>query len=363
MLESTMFDVFLAHNSVDQPQVKAIAEELRKRGLKPWFDEEQIAPGRSFQEEIQLAISQVKSAAIFIGLEGLGRWQVLELRSFMSLCVNKNIPVIPVLLPGVDQIPDNLLFLQEFRWISCETIDDIAYNIEWGITGVRPDHNNQSISYPQIELQTSRGVDYTKLRDFLKQQKWQEANEETGEIMLQILSKENEGWIKSEDIDILPCDTLHTIDQLWIKASFGHFGFSVQKQIWKDVGGNLEENDYEIYKKFGEIVGWYDRDRDHWKWSKYLTFSLNSAQKGHLPRLKFKMVLNTTLLSQLTLSIFSRYETCCSGEVELKSEKGIKSLQLTEEEERQVPWIRSENQQLPWIRSENRHMQLPWLRV
>ena len=166
-------------------------------------------------------------------------------------------------------------------------------------------------------------ADYTKLRDFLKQQKWQEANQETGEIMLQILSKEKEGFIKPEDIDILPCDDLRTIDQLWVQASSGHFGFSVQKQIWKDVGGNLEENNYEIYKKFGEIVGWYDRNRDHWKWSEHLTFSLHYAQKGHLPRLKFKMVLNTTLLSQLTMSIFSRCETCFSGEVELKSQRGV----------------------------------------
>ena len=123
------FDVFLAHNSADKPQVREIARELKRRGLKPWLDEEQIAPGDLFQEVIQKAIPQIKSAAICIGLEGLGRWQVLELQALISQFVNKGSRVIPVLLPGVDKIPDNLLFLQQFNWISCESIDEIAYKL------------------------------------------------------------------------------------------------------------------------------------------------------------------------------------------------------------------------------------------
>ena len=98
------FDVFLAHNSQDKPQVREIAQELKRRHLKPWLDEEQIPPGRPFQDEIQQAISRVKSAAIFLGLQGLGSWQNWELRSLISLCVKKNISVIPILLPGVSSL-------------------------------------------------------------------------------------------------------------------------------------------------------------------------------------------------------------------------------------------------------------------
>jgi hypothetical protein len=39
----------------------------------------------------------------------LGRWQALELQTFISQCVERNIPVIPVLLLGVAEIPENLL--------------------------------------------------------------------------------------------------------------------------------------------------------------------------------------------------------------------------------------------------------------
>src|SRR5262249_8150331 len=102
------FDVFLGHKSIDKPQVEKIGQALRERGLNPWLDKEQIAPGRWFQDVIQQALRQVKSSAIFIGLTGLGRWQALELRSFTSQCIERGIPVIPVLLPGVQSIPNEL---------------------------------------------------------------------------------------------------------------------------------------------------------------------------------------------------------------------------------------------------------------
>jgi hypothetical protein len=44
------FDVFLAHNSKDKPQVRAIAQELTRYNLKPWFDEEQIFPGDNIHQ-------------------------------------------------------------------------------------------------------------------------------------------------------------------------------------------------------------------------------------------------------------------------------------------------------------------------
>ena len=67
--------------------MRAIADKLKRHGLKPWLDEEQILPGRLFRDVIQEAIQNVKSAAIFIGPQGLGKWQIMELRSLMSKLV------------------------------------------------------------------------------------------------------------------------------------------------------------------------------------------------------------------------------------------------------------------------------------
>ncbi|MCC5640434.1 GUN4 domain-containing protein [Nostoc sp. CHAB 5844] len=140
-------DVFLAHNTQDKPQVRAIALALKQRNITYWLDEEQIPPGRSFQDEIQQAIPLVKSAVIFIGSQGLGRWQSWELKAFISKCVEKEIPVIPVLLPGVEKFPEELIFLREFRYISFseqKEEEEVLDLIEWGITGRKPQKILQS---------------------------------------------------------------------------------------------------------------------------------------------------------------------------------------------------------------------------
>lgn len=134
------FDVFLAHNSQDKPTIEVIAEQLKKHGIKYWIDTEQILPGRWFQDVIQKAIPNVKSVAMFLGIHDLGKWQLLELRAFMKQCVDKDLPLIPVLLPGVEKVPEDLLFLEQLNWVSFESLDDEAAldNLVWGITGKHP---------------------------------------------------------------------------------------------------------------------------------------------------------------------------------------------------------------------------------
>ena len=135
------FDVFLAHNSVDKPLVREISARLRERGLNPWLDEEQILAGELFQEEIQKAIPNIKSAAIIFGVSGLGKWQVIELHTLISQFIEQEIKVIPVLLPGVSVLPEKLLFLRQFNWVSFKEItDENAFNqLIRGITGKKPD--------------------------------------------------------------------------------------------------------------------------------------------------------------------------------------------------------------------------------
>jgi hypothetical protein len=139
--DTQMFDVFLAHNSQDKPQVEYLANLLRARGIRPWLDKDQIAPGSWFQDAIQAVLPNVKSAAIIIGPGSLGRWQKLEIRTFVSQCVENSKPVIPVLLPGVKTLPDTLLFLKELQFVQFQrTIDESSAlgNLIWGISGKRP---------------------------------------------------------------------------------------------------------------------------------------------------------------------------------------------------------------------------------
>ncbi len=137
-MEKKEFKVFLAHNSLDKPFVRIIAEELKRFDINSWLDEEEILAGQNFQSAIEQAISKVNSAAICIGHAGFGRWQVLELRAFIEQCVERQIPVIPVLLPGVSEIPESSVFLRQFNWVSFkDSIDDEAALIKLvqGING------------------------------------------------------------------------------------------------------------------------------------------------------------------------------------------------------------------------------------
>jgi hypothetical protein len=147
------------------------------------------------------------------------------------------------------------------------------------------------------DLSSEKGVDYTRLRDLLKAQKWKEADQQTLAVMLRAAGREVEGYLDYESIQNFPCTDLRTIDQLWVKYSNGQFGFSVQKRIlWESV-----EQDYD---KFGDRVGWRQmRTKQVHKWfglkqetqhqpkwliQDQLTYD-TSAPKGHLPAAAFLM--------------------------------------------------------------------------
>ncbi len=67
-----------------------------------------------------------------------------------------------------------------------------------------------------------------------------EADQETLKVMLQATNRVSDGWLDEASLINFPCKDLQTIDRLWVTASKGHFGFSVQKEIYVRCGGKLE---------------------------------------------------------------------------------------------------------------------------
>ncbi len=139
-LEPLGFDVFLSHNGRDKPAVKGIGKALKARGLKPWLDEWELVPGRPWQEALEEIILTVRSSAVFVGRDGLGPWEIPEMRASLSECVRRGLPVIPVLLPGASEQPALPLFLTQYTWVDFRAgvSDEILDRLEWGITGVKP---------------------------------------------------------------------------------------------------------------------------------------------------------------------------------------------------------------------------------
>ena len=312
------FDVFLAHNSKDKPLVRQLYCNLKERSIRPWLDEEEIAPGTRFQDEIQQAIGQIKSAAVCIGKSGMGRWQALELETFIRRCVEADIRVIPVLLPGVDHIPENLLFLGGFHAVTFETtINDekALFRQEWGITRQKPSESRQSSTKteePLIasatidvdDLSSEKGIDYTRLQDLLKEGKWRDADQETYEVMIRAVGKESGRWFTSDELQNFPCADLKTIDGLWTKYSDGHFGFSVQKAIWQKHGSPTSSG--KKWDQFCIDVGWQPADA-----SRYYKTSELKADPKFSPRGEFCVFWENLNFRLGGFGIlFSRIQTC-----------------------------------------------------
>jgi hypothetical protein len=128
------FDAFFAHNSSDKEivrQIKRNVEQLARDrdsniNLKIWLDEDQIVPGLLLPQ-IQTGISKCRYAVFFIGSNGSGQWQGnLELPVISNLAIRSRIKLIPVLLPGVQEMPNdsNYLFLDAHFWIAFSRTDD-----------------------------------------------------------------------------------------------------------------------------------------------------------------------------------------------------------------------------------------------
>ena len=140
------FDVFLSHNSQDKPIIRELAQALQSRNIKVWLDEEQLMPGRPWQEALESIIQTTQTAAVLIGKSGLGPWETPQMRACLTQFVERKLPVIPVLLPDASTVPELPLFLQSFTWVDLRgglTVQALD-RLEWGITGIKPESSHNA---------------------------------------------------------------------------------------------------------------------------------------------------------------------------------------------------------------------------
>ncbi|NJK34469.1 MAG: protein kinase [Oscillatoriales cyanobacterium SM2_2_1] len=146
-----------------------------------------------------------------------------------------------------------------------------------------PEQSLPSIQPPAPPRTVKRASDvaeeFQQLEEYLIASKWREADRETARLLLILMEQEKRGYLNEDDIAALPCDTLHTLDDLWIMHSVSTFGFSIQKKIWQNVGGT-DNYDYDVYCKFGDQVQW----RRDGRWLLYNELRLRrSNPDGFLP--------------------------------------------------------------------------------
>ncbi|MCL2930897.1 MAG: GUN4 domain-containing protein [Trichodesmium sp. MAG_R03] len=137
-----------------------------------------------------------------------------------------------------------------------------------------PNLNFSRNSRPSID----KKIDYTALENLLSSYQFKEADEETLRILLSLVGGEKQYWFDLEDIKNIPCKDLDKINQLWVNYSNGKFGFSIQKQIWIELGSKIGIFDVAIADIFIKQVGWGEK----YKRYKNITYKI-SASYGHIP--------------------------------------------------------------------------------
>jgi hypothetical protein len=146
------------------------------------------------------------------------------------------------------------LFAKYMPELTSDHIPDVLDDVEQEKAIAKP-HRESGEAVDTFPASNLNAEQYNTLEKLLKAGKWQEADEETNNVMVKLAGREKEGWLDSAHIEKFPCSDLRSIDTLWVKYSKEQFGFSVQTRIWQDVGKPYEP-DGVIYDRFCECVGW-----------------------------------------------------------------------------------------------------------
>lgn len=153
------FDVFLSHNSLNKEAVRQLAKKLRDSGLRVWLDEWNLIPGRPWQEALETIIRTTRTAAVLVGRDGIGPWELPEMRLCISEFAARALPVIPILLPGAPAQCELPALLKQFTWVDLRDgfTEQGLSRIVCGVRGVMP---GMAPAGDQLELSPVGGSHY-----------------------------------------------------------------------------------------------------------------------------------------------------------------------------------------------------------
>ena len=128
MPEKESYVAFLSYDRTDYDKVREVAAALHERGVSTWDPVEEIAPGQHFGQRFTEGLSNSRACLLFLGSDELKEDQ----KKAISFCLNKNKPIIPVILTDDSHsLPEELV---EVRKANADDIDGLI----WGITDKKP---------------------------------------------------------------------------------------------------------------------------------------------------------------------------------------------------------------------------------
>jgi hypothetical protein len=124
---SAGFDVYVSYRRVDRDAVGAVAKRLKERGLRLFFEEEDLSIGDDFSEATRRSLEQSHACAIFVGPSGEYPWRQESFRAAVEARIKVGgFKLVPILLPGasiptVDDLPP---YLAGMQWHRIEGLHD-----------------------------------------------------------------------------------------------------------------------------------------------------------------------------------------------------------------------------------------------
>lgn len=91
-----------------------------------------------------------------------------------------------------------------------------------------------------------------QLSGALAEGNWETGNRLTSSILLKSVNQYGRGYLITDDIRKLPCQTLRSVDHLWTSSSNGEFGLTAQANIWLKMNGKT----FDDVTKFEDRIGW-----------------------------------------------------------------------------------------------------------
>lgn len=101
------YHVFLSYASADKEVAHRIVEELRKRGIRVWFDTCELQPGDSIAKAIEYAISASDYLVVLLSPSSVNSvWVQQELGAALSIeLTTRNITLLPVVIADCEIPP------------------------------------------------------------------------------------------------------------------------------------------------------------------------------------------------------------------------------------------------------------------
>jgi len=116
--EKRSLKVFLCHASADKPKVRELYRYLKRRGIKPWFDEVDLVGGQDWQAEIPKALSTSDATIICLTKDSVDKEGYVQKEIKFALDKALEMPegrifLIPVRLEDCD-LPYSL---KKYQWV------------------------------------------------------------------------------------------------------------------------------------------------------------------------------------------------------------------------------------------------------